>query len=121
MKKILFAEDDPVVRVVTSQMLERLGYEVTSSEDGDAALSVFLCDPHRFDLVLTDQNMPRLSGIELADRITKANPGIPVILYSGFDLQREIPRSIDGFIMKPFTQKDLGELLGRIVASKTMR
>ncbi|MFA7209045.1 MAG: response regulator [Parcubacteria group bacterium] len=120
MKKILLAEDDTVVRVVASQMLERLGYEVISSEDGDAALRVFLGDPDQFDAILTDQIMPRLNGIKLAEEIAKINPKMPIVLYSGFaPLESEIPGNIDGFIAKPFSQKELGELLDRVITLKT--
>jgi CheY-like chemotaxis protein len=65
-------------------MLERLGYEVVVMTDGREALELFLTDPKRFDLIITDQAMPGMSGAELARKLTLIRSDIPVILCTGF-------------------------------------
>lgn len=119
-KKILLVEDEEIVRMVTSQMLGRLGgYDVLSVGSGKEALDVFRNDPDGFDLVLTDQMMPPgITGIELAGEIVKIRPDMPIILYSGFDLTEELPEKIiRGFILKPFYQNELAEKIKAIFAN----
>jgi CheY-like chemotaxis protein len=64
-------------------MLQSLGYSVTVAENGGRALELFLEDPDRFDLVITDQTMPRITGIDLAERMLAQRNDIPIILFTG--------------------------------------
>ena len=71
--------------VVTIQnMLQRLGYRVTACTDSREALKVFCEDPSCFDLVMTDQTMPSMTGEDLGKELMKIRPGIPVILCTGY-------------------------------------
>ena len=65
-------------------LLESLGYKVEATTDSLKALEMFREDPHRFDLLITDQTMPKFTGMELAEEVMKIRPGMPVILCTGF-------------------------------------
>ena len=81
---ILLVDDEELVLEMTAGMLERLGYVVTKRINSHEALKAFEASPARFDLVVTDQTMPGLTGRELARGIRRRCPDIPVILCSGF-------------------------------------
>jgi signal transduction histidine kinase len=110
--KILLVDDDSLVSIGTAAMLEDLGHEVTEAGSAMQALSIMESDPH-FDLVITDQAMPGMTGLELATRLRKSFPGLPIVLASGYaDLPApqadllELPR-----LTKPFLQTDVARLI----------
>lgn len=80
---ILLVDDEDAVRDICSQMLARLGYEVTAAADGPDALRVFSGDPARFDLLMLDLNMPGMSGRQLLKELRKVRPEAPAIFCSG--------------------------------------
>ncbi len=88
------------------EILAELGYEVTSRTSSREALALFRLDPSRFDLVITDQTMPEMTGIQLAAEILAIHP-VPVMLCTGFShlANEESARKagVKGFIMKPLT------------------
>jgi CheY-like chemotaxis protein len=81
-QKILVVDDEKSILNMVSQMLERLGYEVTPCDDGNKAFQRFQGDPHAFDLIFTDMAMPGMSGEMLVNRVKQLRPEIPVILDS---------------------------------------
>jgi CheY-like chemotaxis protein len=83
-ERILVVDDEPLVRSAYARILRALGYEVVEAPDGMAALDLFRREPRGFDLVLTDQTMPRLSGVDLARAILADQPDARVILCSGY-------------------------------------
>ena len=83
-ERILLVEDEKAQRTSLAEGLERLGYRVTARAEGRTALASFRKDPGAFDLVITDQIMPRMSGLELAAELVKIGPDIPIILCTGF-------------------------------------
>jgi len=83
-ERILFVDDEETLAYVGKEALESLGYEVVDSTNSREALELFLSDPHRFDLVITDQTMPQMVGIELARRLHEVRSDIPVILCTGY-------------------------------------
>ena len=109
--RILFVDDEPLVTELTQRLLENKGYPVTSFLSGQEALQVFADDPAAFDLVITDQMMPDVTGIRLAERITAIRPGIPVILISGLvdgiDLPDPALTGIVQVLTKPLDSFDL--------------
>jgi CheY-like chemotaxis protein len=109
--RILVVDDDSLVLLNTTAMLEDLGHEVLEADSGEQALRL-LDRSERVDLVITDQLMPGLSGADLAARIRSARPELPVILATGY---AEIPEGNVDLVRlgKPFTQVDLA----RAVAS----
>jgi PAS domain S-box-containing protein len=80
---VLFVDDDLAIVNVTSRVMQRNGYKVTTCTDGQEALDCFLAHRDELDIVVTDMTMPKLSGIELADAIHKERPELPIILCTG--------------------------------------
>ncbi len=112
-ERILFVDDEEIVLRFCESMLPRLGYEVTFCSDGDEALSVFEKNPEGFDLVITDQIMPRMSGDVLATHIRALRPNIPILLFTGFSdrlTDRRIRAAgIKDVILKPVLASDLAK------------
>lgn len=108
-KRILVAEDNKAIRVVVSEFLEFIGYEVALAINGIEALAVFIASS--FDLVLTDLEMPVMDGLSLAGHIKARSPHTPVILVTGADretvLKKVVNGPVDSVIFKPFKLKDL--------------
>jgi len=112
--KILAVDDDALVLLNTTIMLEELGHTVVEALSGTDALRLIGDDPE-IDLLITDQAMPRMTGLELAAEVAKVRPDLPVILASGYaDIEEaralKLPR-----LAKPFSQTDLAKTLARIV------
>ena len=82
-RQLLFVDDDQSVRHAWSALLERKGWQVTRSRDGEEAWAQFAQTGKHFDVVLTDQSMPRLDGVGLAQRIRATESPPPVVLMSG--------------------------------------
>jgi PAS domain S-box-containing protein len=81
---ILLAEDEDAVAGFMQEALEQAGYKVQRAPNGAEAWELFQADPARFDLVVTDQAMPLMSGSALAEHILTLRPGMPIILVSGY-------------------------------------
>jgi DNA-binding response OmpR family regulator len=107
--RILLVDDDPGVRGFLGEMLRRVEYHVSCAEDGEAGWDVLRAD--RFDVLITDHEMPRLSGLDLLRRVRAAPLDVPVILISGSmpwtepDLLRLLPPGVA--LEKPFSFVDL--------------
>lgn len=86
--RILLVEDQENVRAVTERALIRQGYDVDSCENGLEALAVLRDCPEDYDLVITDHNMPKMSGIELINSIYLDQPDIPFIVLSGYSEEK---------------------------------
>jgi len=87
------------------RMLESNGYRVTGFSSSEEALACFQQSPNAFDAIITDQTMPRMSGLELASAVHAARPGIPVVLTTGYvdrTALRDLTRDIAGVGAKPF-------------------
>ena len=118
-ERILFADDEEVVMRFCESMLPRLGYEVTFCLDGDEALEVFQKNPTGFDLVITDQLMPRMTGDVLASEIRKIRPEIPILLFTGFSDrltdQKIRAAGIKDVILKPVIASDLAKRIRQVL------
>lgn len=114
-ERILFVDDDALVAGVGQQMLEQAGYQVTVAAGGLAALKLMEEDPHQFDLVITDQTMPELSGEELTTQLLALRPDLPVILCTGYsnriDAEGAKALGVRAFLLKPLKML---ELLARV-------
>lgn len=122
--KILCAEDDAWLRRAVELILSREGHSVTAVADGLEALSALRAD--RYDLLITDNNMPRLSGLELIHKLSTTHVEIPIIMVSGsiFDLVDEDLRQIErrgSVLAKPFAPEQLIALVNDVLraAGKT--
>ena len=118
-ERVLFIDDEEFLVEWGQSLLERLGYEVTAMNDSTEAFETFSSDPSQFDLVITDQTMPGITGLNLAREILKIRPDIPVILCSGhsdavtLDTLKEA--GITEFLMKPLARKELAEIICRVL------
>jgi PAS domain S-box-containing protein len=82
--RVLVVDDEAAIRDFMSDLLGGWGLEVTTLADGAAARDAVAAEPGRFDLVITDQTMPQLTGLALARELKRQRPGLPVILYTGY-------------------------------------
>src|SRR5450631_1413969 len=80
---VMIVDDEPMLVALAEEMLAELGYEPLGFDSSRAALQAFRAEPARFDLVLTDEAMPDLVGMELAREIRRIRPDVPIILMSG--------------------------------------
>ena len=122
---ILLVDDEPALIDVGRQMLEKLGYRVSTASDGAAALELFRQAPHRIDLVVTDMTMPKLTGDKLAVELLKTRPDLPIILASGYSVHVSAEKALDmgikAFIHKPIVEADLAGILRKVLdAAKTI-
>ncbi len=122
-EKILFVDDEPALVFSGKKMLEKLGYEVVASTDSREALELFMAHPASFDLVITDQTMPHLTGDMLAREILKVRAEVPIILCSGncpsdrTGLSRGKSRAIgiEEFMSKPYERREMSQVIRRVL------
>jgi PAS domain S-box-containing protein len=118
-RRILFVEDEDALARLGQAMLARLGYDVEVYTSSREALEAFRAAPQRFDLVITDQTMPSMTGEVLARELRRIRPDIPVILCTGFshvmDAEKARAMGIDAFLMKPLVARDLSLAIRRVL------
>ena len=121
-ERVLFIDDEEVLADMGRQMLESLGYEVTTRTNSIEALALFKANPYRFDLVITDMTMPNLTGDELSKELIAARPDIPVILCTGFSTKVTAERAtnlgIRKLALKPILKNDIAETIREILSKK---
>jgi PAS domain S-box-containing protein len=119
--KVLLVDDEVLVRNVMVQTLESHGLDVTPADSGTDALDVFRAEPGGFDLVITDQTMPNMTGVTLATKLLAIRPDLPVILCSGFngdiDEKRAGEMGIRGFYQKPVDFAELRRQVADLLSS----
>jgi PAS domain S-box-containing protein len=123
-ERILFVDDEEDVVFTGQKMLERLGYSVDAHSDSFRALEAFRLNPKDYDLIITDQCMPRMTGIELAREITGIRSDIPIVLCTG-DLtggreesdQCVTPDFIHEIAYKPLERSEMSSLIRRALES----
>jgi signal transduction histidine kinase/FixJ family two-component response regulator len=124
-ERILFIDDERAVTEMGRQMLESLGYQVTTAMDSRKALALFKSNPQQFDLVVTDMTMPGITGEELARELMRLRPLIPVILSTGFsariDEKKAMAMGIRAFLPKPVLKRELAETLRRVLDENQQR
>jgi len=112
-------DDDVTIARMEQHILERLGYQVAMRTGSVDALEAFKSNPDRFDLVITDMNMPNMTGAQLAGEIKKIRPQIPIILFTGYSYQMNEEKSkalgIQGFLMKPVIKKELARIIRKVL------
>lgn len=118
-ERIILAEDDSRIRGVTYELLEDLGYRVEACANGIEALESIARAHRPFDLVLTDHDMPGLTGYELAQRIRAEHPGLRVVISSGWPKDSILPR-LDSkdwppFLPKPYTLRTLARIIREVL------
>jgi CheY-like chemotaxis protein len=120
--RVLFVDDESVIRFVTAEALRDQGFEVAEAANGDEALALFK-KPDHFDILFTDVKMPgSMDGVELASMIRHLDPGIPILIASGYALNLE--HRLDAvsspviFIQKPYNLAKLVATVRALVDKK---
>jgi PAS domain S-box-containing protein len=112
---ILLVDDEVQITEMERQMLERLGYTVTVRTSSVEALEAFRAAPERFDLIITDQTMPNITGAVLTRQCRNIRPDVPVILCTGFSeaLSPEEARflGVNQYLMKPVVKSQLARAI----------
>ncbi len=104
--RILVADDELILRKLYADALELEGHQVILCHDGEEALEIFSKDPHQFDLVFTDQEMPKMTGTQLCQKLLNLRPDLPVFLITGYSPVVSMDNfqkfGFCRFFMKPF-------------------
>ncbi|MDQ1333488.1 MAG: hypothetical protein QG552_438 [Thermodesulfobacteriota bacterium] len=121
-ERILFIDDEAVLANMGKQMLNGLGYDVTSMTSSIEALALFKEDPKQFDLVITDTTMPHMTGDILAQELMRIRPDIPVVISTGHSKrispEKAEEMGLKGFLMKPLAIRDLANLVRKVLDEK---
>lgn len=122
-ERVLLVDDEPMLAAVGQQALQRLGYEVVSRTSPIEALELFKAKPGHFDLVITDQTMPGMTGDALARELMSIRPGLPVIVCTGYsqniDAERATQLGIRAFVMKPILIHELAAAVRKALVRET--
>ncbi|MDX2481477.1 MAG: PAS domain S-box protein [Desulfuromusa sp.] len=114
-ERILFVDDDDILIAIGYEMLGDMGYKVTTENSSKKALEMIAENPTQFDLVITDQTMPELTGKELSHEINKINPELPIILCSGYSNMSSTDDvgkyAIKAFCSKPLRMSELAQVV----------
>jgi len=118
-ERILLVDDEVAILKIEEEMLKRLGYRITVKESPHDALELFKQQSEKFDLVITDMTMPKMSGDKFAENLMKIHSDIPIILCTGFSeiITKEKAKSIGikGFVTKPITMRDLSIIVRKVL------
>ena len=110
-KHVLYVDDEEAIVSLMKRLLERRGYRVSGYTDPKEAVAAVGADPGRYDLVVTDYNMPGMTGVEVAKALKTVRADLPVLLASGYiteELRRTAPGAgVSALIYKPNTVEDL--------------
>jgi two-component system cell cycle sensor histidine kinase/response regulator CckA len=119
---ILYVDDEEGLVFLVKRMLERRGYRVSGFVDARSALEALRADPAGFDLVVTDQNMPGMSGLEVAREVRAIRPDLPVALASGYiteELKSQAPAAgVRELIFKEDVVEEFCEVVQRLVSPR---
>ena len=118
-ERILLVDDEAPIAKMGSQILERLGYSVTTRTSSIEALELFQTKPNDFDLVVTDMTMPNLTGDKMAIELMKVRPDIPIILCTGYSKRISDESAADigikAFAYKPVVKADLAKTVRKVL------
>jgi CheY-like chemotaxis protein len=117
--RVLVVDDEEIIRNVAKNILESLGYEVITAENGKKGLEIFLKEKDLIDIVILDMIMPEMNGKECFEEIKKISPDAKVVLSSGFSRDEDInelkKQGLSGFLRKPFHSAELSRILKDIL------
>ncbi|MBU0484399.1 MAG: PAS domain S-box protein [Proteobacteria bacterium] len=116
---VLVVDDEEVVVSMAEQLLEKLGYQVVTKISSLEALAEFTTNPARFDLVITDQTMPGLTGEQLAVKLIEIRPNLPIIMCTGYsariDEKKAADLGIKAFVMKPYEKREIALVIRQVL------
>jgi len=118
-ERILFVDDEKALADLGHQILKRLGYDVTTRTSSIEALELFIVQPDKFDLVITDTTMPNMTGDELARRLMAVRSDIPVILCTGYSerisKEKAYAIGIREFVLKPIVMSEMAVTVRKVL------
>jgi CheY-like chemotaxis protein len=118
-ERVLLIDDDANVLAMTAQVLSRLGYEPVLFSESHAALAALEAAPRSFDVVVTDDVMPGLTGTRLASMLRQQCRELPIVLVSGFSgpalAQRALAAGVSELLVKPLQPRDIAAALARVL------
>jgi len=121
-ERILFVDDEPSLVKVARRTLERLGYEVETKINPIEALELFRSRPDRFDLVITDMTMPKMTGQKLVKEILNIRSDMPIILCTGYSEKISEEKAgelgINALVFKPFVARDFTLTVRKLLDAK---
>jgi CheY-like chemotaxis protein len=121
-RRILFVDDEAVLARLGQALLAHMDYEVETHTSSVAALEAFQSEPYRFDLIITDQTMPVMTGATLVERLRRIRPDIPIILCTGFshtmNAEKAKALGVDAFITKPDLTETLAATVQQVLAHR---
>lgn len=116
-KCILFVENDPSIFRIVDRMLKLLGYEAIITSNSKEAFRLIQSQSKRFDLVITDMNMPEMGGLDLAKKVLEVRPDIPIVICTGLDaleIDKEARKAgIRAILPKPFLLHELKQTISK--------
>lgn len=116
---VLLVDDQDMILAVGQEMLKAIGYEVITAQGGKEALEIYEHRGNEIHVVILDMIMPAMSGGETYDKLKAVNPGVKVILSSGYSIDGQateiIERGCNGFIQKPFNIKELSQKIREVL------
>jgi PAS domain S-box-containing protein len=116
-ERVLLVDDEAALLAVTAAVVSRLGYEAVPFDDSLAALAAFEAEPARFDVVVTDEVMPGLTGTGLARALRRHRPDLPIVLVSGYSgpilTQDALAAGVGELLTKPLQSRDVATTLAR--------
>ena len=119
---ILFVDDEPTLAHMTAEMLSRLGYDATVHTSSVEALKAFQAAPWQFDVVITDQTMPGMTGERFARELRRFRPDVPIILCTGFSHTMTASKAqalgVDAFLLKPLGFRELGLAIQQVLEQR---
>jgi PAS domain S-box-containing protein len=118
-ERVLFIDDEEALAEMGEQMLTVLGYQAVRKTSSREALALFRLDPSKFDLIITDQTMPEITGTQLAGEILALRPNMPIILCTGYSVQVDADSAkaagICAFLEKPLTKSEMANMVRRVL------
>jgi two-component system cell cycle sensor histidine kinase/response regulator CckA len=116
---VLLVDDEDMILDVGTQILEKMGHKVMKAKSGQEAIEIYETHRDLIELVILDMIMPGVGGGETYDRIKQINPGVKVLLSTGYSINGQateiLERGCDGFIQKPFRMKELSHKIREVL------
>jgi CheY-like chemotaxis protein len=121
-RTILVVDDEEMIRILASTLLERSGFQVLTAGGGEEALALYQTHHPRIDAVLLDVTMPGMNGLEVFEELKKINPHVAVVFSSGFARDRDsaqlLATGARAFLPKPYQMQDLLDAIGVALKSE---
>ena len=116
---ILFVDDETILVEMATNILQKLGYQVTALTSSIEALATFSANPAQYDLVITDQTMPGMTGLELSRHVLALRPDLPIILCTGYgallNKDEVYSQGIRELVLKPLTKNELALVIKKVL------